>query len=179
MLTIFETSLRSLEWSDIRSQSGSCQGVPDALMRIASSDDKEVRSRSYWDIENSVVVQGGIYDGAFFTIPFLLQICVMAGSSGKSEALELLYEIAAGATSFDSNVKFRIVDTPFRYYTPDPLSSEIPLGVASRFAIGNGVSDLLRLCCSSDSMIRKEAIDLVTLFPEFGFAGVHSHSVSA
>jgi hypothetical protein len=161
-----ETSLRKVPWHSVAALQGTCSHVPDSILSLVSSD-PSVRESAYWNLDNRIVVQGGLFEGAFYVVPFLLQICRNDFVKGRIESLELLYELAAGASSFDKQVRFSTVATPFSFYLPDPDAIAVPLTIAVRFAIACGLDSIISYTVSLDETERRHSQALVELFPEF------------
>lgn len=157
--------LSRIEWSDIRGQVGRCDQIPSALLSLGSAD-PQVRRKAYWSIDNHVVVQGSLYEGAFYVIPFLSELCASEDPNGRFEALSLLYEIANGMAPFDESVRFTIVDETIRHYIPSSSSSPVPLCVAVRFAAACSLTRIIPLSASQVDRERKVVHDIISLFPE-------------
>lgn len=156
----------NIRWQEIEALQGNCANVPTAI-RSLQSDDSKVRHAAYWTLDNHVVVQGGLFEGAFFVVPFLLNIVRSEPKNGHIETLDLLFEIAAGSSHFDKIVRFRMVSDPFLHYVPESEGIEIPLPIATRFAVANGLSEIVRLIASNEDEIRGRTRDLLLCFPEF------------
>jgi hypothetical protein len=156
----------NIRWQDIEALQGHCANVPTAI-RSLQSDDPKIREAAYWDLDNHVVVQGGLFEGAFFVIPFLLNIVRSKSKNGHVETLDLLIEIAAGSSQFDKTVRFRMVSDPFLHYLPESDGVGIPLPIATRFAVANGLSEIVPLIASNEDEIRGRTRDLLLCFPEF------------
>ncbi len=87
-------SISSVPWNDIKVASGSAERVPEALMGLLSPDE-ETRDRSYWRLDNEVVLQSDLYEAAYYIIPILVR---MLGDkvAGRARIYDLLYEIGNG-----------------------------------------------------------------------------------
>jgi hypothetical protein len=164
----FWNAVRSMPWDAIATQSGDCSGVPDALASL-SAEDPDVRRSGYWRLDNHVVVQGGLYSGAFYLVPFLVQLLRSKTHLGQSEILDLLCEIASGTAEFESTVSFAVCERPFVTYIPDKAGLRFPLVVACQFAIATALSDLIRIASHPDPVIRKKIFDLMRCFPTYAF----------
>ncbi len=162
----FRGVIDQVPWHNIAGQQTDCRHVPDAIERL-QSEDPEVRRSAYWRLDNHVIVQGGLYEGSFYVIPFLLQIALSDSPYGRVDALDLLVEIASGSASFDARVNFSTVEHPFRYYTPSENGVGMSLPIATRFAIACGLDDIMGLTVSEDEAEREMAHDLVLSFPEY------------
>jgi hypothetical protein len=160
--------MNTIPWETISGQQKDCRHVPEAIATLQSVD-PSVRKAAYWKLDNHVVVQGGLYEGAFYVVPFLLQVCYAESPTGKSEALNLLIEIAGGAAGFDKSVSFRTIEQPFRYFVPNQ-NGGIPLAVACRFAIASSLNRIISCIAEVDADVRTMTRDLLLLFPEYAFA---------
>jgi hypothetical protein len=165
----FHATLNEVPWRTVGSQQGKCEHVPDAIEALLSPD-AGLRKAGYWRLDNCLVVQGGLFDGAFYVVPFLLQICRSEDLNGKVESLDLLIEIASGAASYDKTIGFRAITHPFRHYVPSPDEPRIPLAVACRYAIAAEFDALLDCTVSQDDVVRKKMHELVLRFPEYAYA---------
>lgn len=169
MKKISKQALKSIPWDEVRCQSGYAERVPDALCSLAD-DDSDIRQQAYWQLDNHVIVQGGLYEAAFYVVPFLVQNLSRKGFQNK-ESLNLLCEISNGASAFDSQVRFRELTQPFPYFVPDVDGIVAPLVVACRFAVGLSFQQIID-CCADDpnANVMEELSDLLGSFPEFTFA---------
>lgn len=163
------TTLSTIPWRTISGQIENCESIPQAILSLAASD-SQVRKQAYWKIDNHVVVQGGLYEGAFYVVPFLLEGATSSLYNGKVESLKLLFEIASGAASFTQMVSFRTTLGPFMHFIPDAAGTCVPLCIAVRFAVASGLERLIDLLVAEEFMERKCARDLIALFPEYAYA---------
>lgn len=163
------TILRTFPWNAVTGQVENCEHIPKAILSLGASD-PQVRKDAYWKIDNHVVVQGGLYEGAFYVVPFLLEGATSPSKHGRVESLKLLFEIASGAASFDQTVRFRTIYNPHVYYFPDTAGDCIPLCIAVRFAVASGLEKLIGSLFVESVLERECARDLISLFPEFAYA---------
>lgn len=163
-----QSAMSKIRWETIRGNSGDCLKVPEAISLIRSGDPAQ-RKSAYWKLDNHIVVQGGLFEGAFYAIPFLLQICIGESHDGRIEATNLLFEIAAGTSRFDNRVQFSTIRNPFLHYIPDPNAAEVPIPIAVRFAVACGIPAIALNMASENNMERKRTRELLSLFPEYAF----------
>ncbi len=156
----------TIRWDTICSVTGDCTNIPHALS-LLQSDDPVTRKSAYWMLDNHVIVQGGLFEGAFYVVPFLLQVCNCKSANGRNEAMTLLFEIASGASTFESQVRFATIGSPYRHYTPDPNAIGIPLAIAVRLAVACGLPTVANNMASENEVERKNARELLALFPEY------------
>ena len=171
----FSEALDQVPWHSLSAQSDGDQSIPDAVVALTSGD-ADVRKRGYWNLDNHIVVQGGLHEAAFYVVPFLIQICKTGKTHGACETLDLLYEIASGGCSFQRHVGFATVVQPFQYYIPVDGQPTTPLIVATRYAIGRQIEALLPIMTSENSAERQQCSELLLLFPEYG-AALNDHLI--
>lgn len=87
--------LDAVDWASKAVQMGTAKNVPHALLGLLSPDAKQ-RERAYWKLDNHVVVQGTLYEAAYFVIPILIQMLHECPAFGKPEIYELLIQLACG-----------------------------------------------------------------------------------
>ena len=96
--------LARVAWHEKDIASGKANHVPDAICGLTSSDER-TRNRSYWRLDNEVVLQSDLYEAAYFVIPFLVQILNVQPDHGRDLIYDLLYEIANGFARRQSRVR--------------------------------------------------------------------------
>lgn len=89
-----KTTVESTSWASLRQASGTCEQIPVALEELCSPDER-VRERGYWKIDNHVVLQGDLYEGAPFVARALVEI-LARGAPGRDRVYDLLIELAYG-----------------------------------------------------------------------------------
>jgi len=89
------SDIEKIDWSILKQAHGDSSHVPTAIKGLISSDIKEQES-SYWKLDNHVVLQGDIYQAAFYVIPFLIEILKSSIFHGRGYVYDLLFEIANG-----------------------------------------------------------------------------------
>jgi hypothetical protein len=87
--------LSEIAWTEKAVASGKASHVPQALTGLISHDEK-IRNRSYWQLDNEVVLQSDLFEAAYFVIPFLIQYLDERVSYGRDRIYDLLLEIANG-----------------------------------------------------------------------------------
>ncbi|MEH6462178.1 hypothetical protein [Chitinimonas sp. JJ19] len=91
---MFDT-INSIKWTALRQAHGDASHVP-AAIRDLLSEDSERRRAAYWQIDNHVILQGDLYESAFYCIPYLVEILSAPEVPGKKQAYDLLIEVANG-----------------------------------------------------------------------------------
>lgn len=92
-------SLR-FDWKSLRA-AGSAEGVPSAIECLRDAQTHEEATRAYWQIDNTVIVQGALYEAAECTIPCALSVLPDCTKFGRPWALELLFQLGSGGTHRD------------------------------------------------------------------------------
>lgn len=143
--------LSAIPWSQKSIASGNAAHVPEALAGLLSPD-ATVRNRSYWQLDNEVVLQSDLYEAAYFVIPFLIRFLSEKVPHGRDRIYDLLYEIAHGDAP--STVTCRISD-----------GEVVPLKQACAAELKKGLQVLLRDTSDADPLIRQKAKELIQLLP--------------
>ena len=143
------TDLAKVAWNEKDIASGKAEHVLEAIMGLISSDDN-IRNRSYWQLDNEVVLQGDLYEAAYHVIPFLVQMLDIRPDHGRDRIYDLLYEIANG-----------FAPPTARCHTDE--GEDIPLmdGVYRQLNIARGI--FLRDASDADSEISTRAKELTEL----------------
>lgn len=140
-MSIINQVINSIKWKEINCFTGNCSHVPEAISQLYSSSSAD-RLAAYWRLDNHLVIQGYLSEGAFYIIPLLIQI-VVDESEFIDEALDLLIEIWLGAAEFEKTVNFKICNHPAVYFVPAQDGIVLPLFMACRLAIIIGTKDIL------------------------------------
>lgn len=145
--------LERFDWARLRAQ-GSAERVPGALEALASaSSDAEARD-AYWKIDNTVVVQGALYEAAVATAACTTVVLHRCHPPARARALELLVQLGSGDTAPSEH---EVGDSDIRERCLAELLSGFSLYVhlledGTRAEKGHCV-DLLGLCCSADQSL--------------------------
>ena len=93
------------KWSDLQSASGTAEGVTAALQSMIFAATAEDVESVYWQLENVVVVSGGVYESAVAVVPVILAALMDANRPSfiRIGLLELLFQIVHSETRFDAN----------------------------------------------------------------------------
>jgi len=129
---------RNVPWEEVRQVCcESCSGIADYLADLCS-DDPQVRHRAYWRFDNHVVVQSGLFSGAFYIVPFIIELLRenIRSNRHNRELYNLLIELGIGRGTGD--VWFSIATEPFIYYLPDRSGTRWSLTEACRNAVFAG-----------------------------------------
>lgn len=128
-----------IDWSRLCSGWGGCDDVLRGLAHITDPD-PQVQQEAYWCLDNHVVVQRTLYEGAFYVIPFVLEWLRQtdARQTEREELYDLLIEIAGGYGSPLDTVEFEVVTHPFVYYLPKRGGRLRSLNQACREAVMAG-----------------------------------------
>lgn len=98
MATIWDT-LDDVPWGTLRQAHGTAERVPDALRALAAAGPDDAED-AYWRLDNVVVLQGSVYEAAYFAIPYAQAIVASdADPAARAAAYDLLVEIARGTSA--------------------------------------------------------------------------------
>jgi len=146
--------LDEVDWASLHTAHGTAEHVPMALNALAGAQIPTELFRAYWKLDNYIVLQGTIYESAYFAAPYILDILLSSRSSAvRVAAYDLLIEIARGVPdprqSWDS-----------RSRAPKDLRK------ACRELIASGLTACEPDLASADPVIRRRALDLLTSFDD-------------
>lgn len=136
--TFLTQALAQYQWSDYHTQTNSAQHIPSALWGLFHAMAIDI-DQFYWQIENHVVVQGELYSAAEPTLAVLLEVISHnpqhIASYTLTSALELIYQIVAGATyednlGTDPELKKRILTIALKHTTVIQSLTNSPGGQA-------------------------------------------------
>src|SRR5690242_19627431 len=88
-------ALERHDWGSLRALR-SAREIPEAIASLLAASSEEGARQAYWRIDNSVVVQGVLYQAALPTLECLLTGLLRASSHARPCVLELILQIAAG-----------------------------------------------------------------------------------
>lgn len=138
-----------IDWSRLRTAHGTAAHVPSALRALADAIDEPAVSEAYWKLDNYVVLQGTLYESAWYVIPFLLAMLSTSRSTAqKAATYDLLIEIARG-----------VPDPHGQWNAPRGVSTD--LKGACRQAIQVASKAFEFDLASPDDSIRRRANDLL------------------
>lgn len=145
MRSLVEVLLGVVDWSRQRTGAvGTGETVPKAFGGLIAADTDEDALRSYWELDNRVVVQGQLFEAAVALIPALLAgLLVNLKEPARYWLMELLVQIADGESHSSQ---------------PDPK-----LGDAARGALGEGLWIIYAQMQQDSPRVRATAVDLVAL----------------
>jgi len=143
-------NIDGVNWRQLRQAHGSAEHVPSAIKNLTSADAK-TRETAYWQLDNHVVLQSGLYEAAFYVIPFLVEI-LEGDSEGCDYAYDLLFEIANGCAAQEIKC----------FYGDE----ELELGEACRAVISEFVPIYLQEVTDVNSMYREQALSLLKSLPK-------------
>ncbi|WP_155989163.1 hypothetical protein [Nocardiopsis sp. CNT312] len=97
----FEASL--WEWSSFRTISGDAGFVPDSFVGLVSQGSENDAMSYYWDIENSVFVQGRLFESAEPTMAIAIaSLASKVPPHVKPVVFEVVFQIANGVVHEDA-----------------------------------------------------------------------------
>lgn len=137
----------TIDWAALRTAHGSAAHVPGALAGLRS-DDEDIRTAAYWQLDNHVVLQGNLFEAAPFVADELMRI-LKDEVSGPTKVLiyRLLFEIRNGyAPDFDT-------------VTRDGRS--VPLREACQQTVSTALQLYRVDLVAADASLREGAVDLL------------------
>lgn len=163
---VFEI-MGKLPWDKLRTQTEFCVHIPDAIRGLISSDDV-VRRNSYWKLDNHVVVQGGLYEGALYIIPFLVELLKCTDVEyGRELIYDLLFEIGNGSAEIKDYVSYKkVVYESCHYYVPTSSDIKEPLQIACRNSVLLGFDVYVSDLANPLSIAREKSLELLGMFYE-------------
>jgi len=98
MNKLLKLELAAVDWSSMRVMEGiDAARIPTAVERLVSAESEEEAREAYWQLDNTVVVQGQLFEAAQHLVPALHAALVGELASPAREAIaDLLVEICAG-----------------------------------------------------------------------------------
>ena len=90
--------MKSYDWSTLRA-ARSATKVPDAVITLQNAKTDDAAENASCKIENTVVVQGMLYESAVPTASLLLSALSLCTSAARPKILELLVQIGSGETA--------------------------------------------------------------------------------
>ena len=138
--------LHNIPWENLKQASGLSGHIPDAIQGLVSHDLDE-QEQSYWQLDNHVVLQGDLYQSAFYVIPFLIEILTSETTSARSYAYDLLFEIANGYAPKECLCKYD--------------NSDMPLTEACKKSIADAFKIFLDDVANPMSKNREDALNLL------------------
>jgi hypothetical protein len=85
----------SIDWKSLRAM-GSAEKIPEALSRLCHAENPEEATEAYWQIDNTVVVQGQLFEAAVPTCARLVEMLPTCSPAGRPRVIELLAQISRG-----------------------------------------------------------------------------------
>jgi hypothetical protein len=97
---LVEHEISKTDWHNLRGANGSASSVPRALRNMIYAIREQSAEAAYWQLENHVVVQGGLFDSAVHIVPVLCAaLSYELSDFARGWTLELLFQIVNGTTS--------------------------------------------------------------------------------
>jgi hypothetical protein len=97
-MKLFLNELNRIPWNNLRIMMGNAGYVLQALPEMVFADSEEQGEIAYGRLDNSLVVQGQLFEAAEYLVPFLISGTLVGTPIGKWLCLDLLVEIAGGFT---------------------------------------------------------------------------------
>jgi hypothetical protein len=164
-------NINSVNWSIIKTQTSYCYNVPAALIGLMS-ENEEIILESYRKLDNHVVVQRTLHEGAFYVIPFLQAILTCSSNMIAKEYIYiLLFDIGNGAAHFSEKLNYTVENNQFNFFQPSNKAGcdGVPLQISCRYAVSLG----LELYMADIDVVECSLIcgicDLLISYPEYTF----------
>lgn len=149
---------KKINWKSLE-----CCGHRPCMISLADllSDNPKVRKRAYWEFDNHVVVQSGLYNSAFYVIPFVLELLKenIKCNRHNREIYDLLFELGNGFGP--GEVEFSIMTEPFTYYVPKEGGIKLGLTEACYNAVFAGWNIYCEDLMNTNSLNRNYAYELI------------------
>src|SRR4051794_3440943 len=84
------------QWAILRTVRGTAEGVPLAIRELAASATPSEADRWYWGVDNVVVRQGSLFEGAVAATSSLLAALHQCSDVARPSILELLQQLGNG-----------------------------------------------------------------------------------
>ena len=92
-------------------------------------DDPHKRNIAYWQLDNQIVIQGGLSESCFYILPFLNELVTI--TNNRLELLNIIFEIFNGndrnAQGEHIIIKYNTEIEPFEHFIPTSVGREAPL----------------------------------------------------
>ena len=84
-----------LDWKTLKVSYGDGSHIPEAIKSLCSPDQEE-RERAYWLLDNFIIVQGRLYEAAYYCIDELVNSLLKDDCISKEVVLDLVIELSLG-----------------------------------------------------------------------------------
>ncbi|MBP6730806.1 MAG: hypothetical protein KA149_02040 [Chitinophagales bacterium] len=88
------------DWSKIKILMGYADHVPHAISALNAKAEEE-RDKAYWRLDNNVIVQGGLFEAAYYVIEPVIVLLEQPYTVDRFRPLTLLAEISLGSNQED------------------------------------------------------------------------------
>ena len=128
-LDIILKSVRKVAWRTLKDRLGFIDyNIADILNNLID-DDPHKRNIAYWQLDNHIVIQGGLSESCFYILPFLNELVTI--TNNRLELLNIIFEIFNGndrnAQGEHIIIKYNTEIEPFEYFVPTSVGREAPL----------------------------------------------------
>ena len=128
-LDIILKSVRKVAWRTLKDRLGFIDyNIADILNNLID-DDPHKRNIAYWQLDNHIVIQGGLSESCFYILPFLNELVTI--TNNRLELLNIIFEIFNGndrnAQGEHIIIKYNTEIEPFEYFIPISVGRESPL----------------------------------------------------
>ena len=151
------TELLRVDWKSLRA-SGNAAEVPQAIVKLQHAQTAAEATSAYWRIDNTVIVQGALFESAEAAVPCLLSALYECTDFARPRILELLFQIGAGSAHREEILagNFNLAEN---------CRAAVKLGTSHYFhLLENGTTiesgfcaDLIELCAKDDASLTARA----------------------
>ncbi|WP_181871291.1 hypothetical protein [Sphaerisporangium album] len=104
-MSVVRVELDRHDWESLRMAGGTAEHVPGSILRLVAGQAEDEVSAAYWELENHVVVQGQLFESAYYVVPALLAALLEDPSrTARESILELLFQIVAGESHISEHI---------------------------------------------------------------------------
>lgn len=116
--------LNTINWDKLDSAS-KIENIEENFFNLISYN-KEIAKNAYWKFDNILILQGDLYESAFYLTPFLIETLKFSDNVGN--VLKLIFQIINSATEEQQYVVYDLCTNSFTYFIPDHNSNtKVPL----------------------------------------------------
>ena len=128
-LDIILKSVREVEWRTLKDCLGFIDyNIADILNNLID-DDPHKRNIAYWQLDNQIVIHGGLSESCFYILPFLNELVTI--TNNRLELLNIIFEIFNGndrnAQGEHIIIKYNTEIEPFEHFIPTSVGRKAPL----------------------------------------------------
>ncbi|WP_437951431.1 hypothetical protein WME98_11795 [Sorangium sp. So ce296] len=147
------------DWSKLRAE-GSASQIPHAIRELQAAATEPEALAAYWKIDNTIVVQGQVYQAALAAVPCLLGVLLRCTDAARRHVLELLVQIGSGEVAA-CEIELGEADLVQRCLREIARGLPIYVDIIEHTANADECAfcvDLLGLSCGADHSLRERIL---------------------